>query len=98
MIRRNLWIAVLLLAAGCHPSRTECEKLLDHFVNVVASEQTSQLRGMTPAMMQALERETQQFREANGREFVEQCTTTLRPSQVACALTAADSEGMDRCE
>ena len=96
---RILVVAMLLGLGGCRPSGADCERLLDHFLDVEGDAATAgQFREMTPPMRTALGEAKQNFRAQLHDEFVAKCTQQLSRAQVACAVAAADPAAMDRCE
>lgn len=98
-MRASAALTVSLLALfGCRPSPEDCRRLFDHFLDVegVAATQ-GHFRDMTEPLKQALAARKRAFQVSLAPEFTAKCRSYLSRGEVACALAAADDEGMDRC-
>lgn len=90
-------LGAVLLAAGCKnaPSEDQCKQLLDHLVDLefkkagAASGETAKAE---------LAKQKQAVSEARSAEFLEMCTRKTTRSRIECALSAADLEGVAKCD
>ena len=91
--------ALAPLLAGCKPSEGECERLLDHFLDVEATAATEgHFREMPDGVKASLENQKLEFRASLKGTFIGKCREKLSSSEVACALAATDQASMDKCE
>jgi len=93
-------VVALLAAGGCgRPSEPDCDRLLDHFLDVEATSATAgRFKAMPAPVQQALTAEKQRSRDALAPDFLPRCRDELSRGEVACAIAATDQAGMDRCE
>jgi hypothetical protein len=93
------WIlgGIFLLAAGCKsaPSEDQCKQLLDHLVDLEFKK-----AGAAPGetARSELAKQKQAVSEAKAVEFLEACTRKTTRSRIECALSAADLEGVAKCD
>jgi hypothetical protein len=100
---RNLagWIAATMLTlatVGCgdEPSKGDCEKLLDHMIDVEIAEAGTD--SISDEMKKDIERQKSELREYLGKEFVDKCVAELPEAHVACALKARTKDDIAKCE
>ena len=95
-----LALAVLLavgsIACGDKPSNQECEKLLDHFIDIeVSAAGTDQL---SPEMKADLEKQKAALREHLKKAFMDQCMEKTPGGYVKCGLKARSLEELAKCD
>ena len=93
LLRASLLAFLLAGAAGCGktPSKGECEKLLDHLVELEAAAAGG---GAMPADQKgALDQQKKKVRESVGLDF---CRKDLSVDQLECGLKARTLEELDK--
>lgn len=94
MLRAWLLSALLLLggaACGNAPSRSECEKLIDHLVELEAAAGGS--AAMPADQKGELEQQKKKVRESIGLDF---CLDKMSSDQVECGLKARTLDEIDK--
>jgi len=89
---------LLLFSAGCgdKPSQGDCQKLLDHLIDVeVSSAGTDEL---TADMQADLDKQKQGIREHIKSQFMTQCMDKTPGSFVKCGLKARSLEELAKCD
>jgi hypothetical protein len=98
-------LAILLLGCvlaggpGCSdaPSKADCEKLLDHLIELQAKAGGS--GELTAEAKDSLEKQKKQVVEfATGQKFIETCTEKTPKKVVECGLAAKDLEAVAACD
>jgi hypothetical protein len=96
VLRATLISALLLASAACgnKPSKGQCEKLVEHMVELEAAAAGG---GAMPADQKAdLEQQKKKVRESVGLDF---CLNDMSVDQVECGLKARSLEELDKtCE
>jgi hypothetical protein len=93
VLRAILFSALLLTAAACgnKPSKGECEKLLEHLVELEAAAAGG---AATPTDQKAdLEQQKKKVRESVGLDF---CLEDMSVDQVECGLKARTLEDLEK--
>jgi len=91
-------VALGLLSGACGdaPSHQECEKLLDHvleiYTQIPAGEQ------LTPQVKKDLEEQKKAVAKAVGKTFLDTCEKTLPRARVLCGLKARTEADLAKCE
>ena len=99
MMRALVLSCLLVAVGGCRASKSECDQLLDHFVDVEGdADVAGHFATMTPQLTAAVAREKKLFRAELAARFSERCQAQLSSAEVRCALRATDEAGLDRCE
>ena len=99
----RLLLTSLLLGAGilvgaCSdaPSKKECEKLLDHVIDIYTPARPGEQ--LTPQVKKDLEEQQKAVAKVVGKDFVSKCTDTLPKAHVECALKARSEADLGKCE
>ena len=91
-----VFLSFALVGCGDKPSQGDCEKLLDHFIEIeVTAAGTDQL---TPEMQADLDKQKKGVREQVKKAFMEQCTEKTPGSFVKCGLKARNAEALAKCK
>jgi hypothetical protein len=99
MIARAACLLAAVLVTGCRPSEPDCDRLLDHFLDVEGAAATDgRFTEMTEPLKEALAARKREFHDSLHHRFVGKCQEQLSRSEVDCALRANDPASMDRCE
>lgn len=91
MLRTSLLSLLLLAACGKTPSKGDCEKLLEHLVELEAAAAGG---GAMPADQKGeLEQQKKKVRESVGLDF---CRKDMSVDQVECGLKARSLDELDK--
>lgn len=93
MLRASLLAVLFAISAGCGnaPSKSECEKLIDHLVELEAAAGGS---GAMPAEQKGeLEQQKKKVRDSVGLDF---CLKDLSKEQLECGLKAPTLVELDK--
>ncbi len=91
-------LALFLATAGCgdKPSQGDCEKLLDHLIDMEISEAGTD--ELTTEMQDDLAKQKQGILEHIKTQFMSQCTDKTPGSYVKCGLKARSLEELAKCD
>ena len=89
-------IAAALAGCGDEPSKDDCEKLLDHMIDVEIT--AAGTDSITPEMKADIAKQKHELRAYLGQEFVKKCVNELPRSHVDCALNARTKADVAACE
>ena len=95
-----LLAGVLAVASACSdaPSKSDCEKLLDHMIEIQAKAGGGGGE-MSDEAKAALEKQRKAVVEfAAGQKFIETCTEKTPKKVVECGLAARDLEAIAACD
>jgi hypothetical protein len=97
VLRAFLVTALLAIASGCGnaPSKGECEKLLEHLVELEAAAGGAAAAADPKAPKGELEQQKKKVRESVGLDF---CLKDLSKDQLECGLKARSLEELKTCE
>ena len=93
MLRASLLALLFAVSAGCGnaPSKSECEKLVDHLVELEAAAGGS---GAMPAEQKGeLDQQKKKVRDSIGLDF---CLKDLSKDQLECGLKARTLDELDK--
>lgn len=97
---RLLLASFLLAAAACSdaPSKSDCEKLLDHLIEIEikAGGGDGELSAEAKADLEKQKKGVIEF--ASGQKFLETCTEKMTKKSVECGLAAKTSEDVAKCD
>jgi hypothetical protein len=93
-----LLLAALALSAGCgdKPTQADCEKLLDHVIEIEMSASGSDT--LTPDMKADIDKQKRQLRDYLKKQFLEQCLDKTPGAVVKCGLKARDHQQLAACD
>ena len=92
--------AVLASAGACGnaPSKADCEKLLDHLIDLEVKEGGGGGE-MSDEMKGDLDKQRTQVKDfATGQKFIETCTAKTPKNVVECGLSAKDTCELQACD
>lgn len=91
MLRASLFSLLLLAACGKSPSKGDCEKLLEHLVELEAAAAGG---GAMPADQKGeLDQQKKKVRDSIGLDF---CSKEMSVDQVECGLKARSLDELDK--
>ena len=90
---KRAWVLGLLIAAACGqgPSDDECQKFLDHLVDLEFKKAGA--AATTDAMKQEIVKQKNTVSEAKRAEFMDTCKKKMSKARVSCALAATELDG-----
>jgi hypothetical protein len=87
-----------LAACGNAPSKADCEKLLDHLIELEVKQGGGD-GDLPPEMAGDLDKQRAAVRDfANGQKFVETCAKKTPKKVVECGLAAKDTCDLQACD
>lgn len=87
-------VAATTVACGDAPSKADCEKLLDHVIDL----ETQAAGATTPEMKADLDKQKKAVADSMRTEFMETCLDKLPRSQVSCGLKAKTLDDLAGCD
>lgn len=97
---RLLLASLLLAAAACSdaPSKSDCEKLLDHLIDleIKAGGGDGELSTEAKAELEKQKKGVAEF--AAGQKFLETCREKMTKASVECGLAAKTAEDVAKCD
>jgi hypothetical protein len=93
-----LLLAGALAACGNAPSKDECQKLLDHLIDLEVKSSGGG-SDLTPEMKADLDKQRQAVTDyATGQKFIETCTQKTPKKVIECALDAKSEDDVAKCD
>jgi len=89
-------LAFFVGACGDAPSHEECEKLLDHVLDIYTQMPTGEQ--LTPQVKKDLAEQKKAVAKAVGKSFLGTCEKTLPRAKVQCGLKARTEAELAKCE
>jgi hypothetical protein len=90
-----LWLCAALVAAcGDAPTRAQCERLLDHVLEL----EVQAAGANTPETRADLDKQKQAVADSIRKEFMDTCLDKLPRSEVNCGLGAKTMDELAKCD